>query len=135
LSQELEPFGISGDELVGLTSRARDFFALFDPVDSPPPLRGPSARCLFSPVRRGVLRVLVLLRFDLVLFKVFVAAGLRTVRASVADGPKPARDGPPSLRGRSVFLGSVLVVLLALTDGPWLLAGRSAWPLRTVRGT
>jgi hypothetical protein len=68
LSQELEPFGIFGDELVGLTSRARDFSALFDLADSPPPLRGPSARCLFSPVRRGLLRVLVLLLFDPVLF-------------------------------------------------------------------
>jgi hypothetical protein len=44
-------------------------------------------------------------------------------------------DGPPGLRGRSVFLGSVLVVLLSLTDRLWLQAGRSACPLRTVRGT
>jgi hypothetical protein len=42
-------------------------------------------------------------------------------------------DGPPGLRGRSVFLGSFLVVLLALMDCPRHLAGRSAWPLRTVR--
>jgi hypothetical protein len=27
-------------------------------------------------------------------------------------------DGPPGLRGRYVFLGSVLVVLLSLMDGP-----------------
>jgi hypothetical protein len=59
-----------------------------------------------------------------------------------ADGPSfssgrsgTRADGPPCLRGRSIFLGSVLVVLLSLTDGPWLLAGRSACPLRTVRGT
>jgi hypothetical protein len=59
-----------------------------------------------------------------------------------ADGPSfssgqsgTRTDGPPGLRGRSVFLGSVLVVLLSLTDGSWLPAGRSACLLRTVRGT
>jgi hypothetical protein len=59
-----------------------------------------------------------------------------------ADGPSfssgqsgTRADSPPGLRGRSVFLRSVLVVLLSLTDGPWLLAGRSACPLRTVCGT
>jgi hypothetical protein len=59
-----------------------------------------------------------------------------------ADGPsfcsgrfRSRADGPPGLRGRSVFLGSFLVVLLALTDCPRLLVGRSAWPLRTVRGS
>jgi hypothetical protein len=59
-----------------------------------------------------------------------------------ADGPSfssgrsgTRADGPPGLRGWSIFLGSVLVVLLSLTDGPWLLAGRSACPLRTIRGT
>jgi hypothetical protein len=59
-----------------------------------------------------------------------------------ADGPSfsseqsgTRADGPPGLRGLSVFLGSVLVVLLSLTDGPWPPVGRSACPLRTVRGT
>jgi hypothetical protein len=59
-----------------------------------------------------------------------------------ADGPSfssgrsgTRADGPPDLRGRSVFLESVLVVLLSLTDDPWHLAGRSACPLRSVRGT
>jgi hypothetical protein len=49
-------------------------------------------------------------------------------------------DGPPGLRGRFVFLGSVLVVLFALTDGPrprpdspWQGCGQSALPGRTVR--
>jgi hypothetical protein len=48
------------------------------------------------------------------------------VRASVADGPDPAR----TVR-LVVFLGSFLVVLLALTDGARLLAGQSAstWQL------
>jgi hypothetical protein len=68
LSQELEPFGISGDELVELTSRAQNFSIPFELADSPPLLRGPSVRWLFSPVRRGVIRVLVLFRVDPVLF-------------------------------------------------------------------
>jgi hypothetical protein len=68
LSQELEPFGKSGDELVGLTSRARVLSALFELADCPPSLCGLSASIQFSPVRRGVLRVLVLFRFDPVLF-------------------------------------------------------------------
>jgi hypothetical protein len=47
---------------------------------------------------------------------------------SFSSGRSETRaDGLSGLRRRSVFLGSVLVVLLALTDGPWLLAGRSAW--------
>jgi hypothetical protein len=41
---------------------------LFNLADSPPPLYGRSARCLLSPVRRGVLRVPVLFWFDPVLF-------------------------------------------------------------------
>jgi hypothetical protein len=59
-----------------------------------------------------------------------------------ADGPSfssgrsgSRADGPPGLRGRSVFLGLFLVVLLALTDGPRLLAGRSSWPFATFCGT
>jgi hypothetical protein len=41
-------------------------------------------------------------------------------------------DGPPGPRGQSVFPGSSLVVLLAFTDCPWLLAGLFAAPGRTV---
>jgi hypothetical protein len=59
-----------------------------------------------------------------------------------ADGPGfssgrfgSRADGPPSRHGRSVFRGASLVVLLAYTDCPRHLAGLSAWPLRTVRGT
>jgi hypothetical protein len=59
-----------------------------------------------------------------------------------ADGPSfssgrfgSGADGPLGPRGQSVFPGSSLVVLLALTDYPRLLAGLSAAPGRTVRGT
>jgi hypothetical protein len=57
-----------------------------------------------------------------------------------ADSPSFSRgrpgsraDGSPGLRGRSVFLGLFLVVLLALTDYPRLLAGLSTARGRTVR--
>jgi hypothetical protein len=58
-----------------------------------------------------------------------------------ADGPSFSSrrsathaDGPPGLGGRSVFLGLFLLVLCALTDGPWRRAGQSAGLVRTVRG-
>jgi hypothetical protein len=53
--------------LVGLTSRALDFSTLFDLADSPPPLRGPSARFLFSPVLRVFVAFLLAFVFDPVL--------------------------------------------------------------------
>jgi hypothetical protein len=59
-----------------------------------------------------------------------------------ADGPRFSSgrsgthaDGPPGLRGRSVFLGSLLLVLCALTDGPRRRAGQSAVLARTVHGS
>jgi hypothetical protein len=87
-----------------------------------------------------VLRVLARLRFRSVL-----VLGFRCIR--FADGPSfssgrcvARADSSPGLRGRSVFLGSVLVVLFALTDGPRLRpdsprqgCGLSAAPGRTVR--
>jgi hypothetical protein len=87
-----------------------------------------------------VLRVLARLRFQSIL-----VLGFRCSR--FADGPSfsSARsvaraDSLPGLRGRSVFLGSVLVVLFALTDGPRLRpnsprqgCGQSTVPCRTVR--
>jgi hypothetical protein len=73
------------------------------------------------------------------------ALGFRCSR--FADGPSfstersmARADGPPGLHERSVFLGSVLVVLFALTDGPRLRpdslrqgCGQSAVPCWTVR--
>jgi hypothetical protein len=118
-----------------LTSRARDFSALFDLVDSPPPLRGPSPRCLFSPVLHVFIAFL-----PAFIFRSGFDLGFRC--SPFADGPSfssgwsgTRADGPPGLRGRSVFLRSFLVVLLALTDGPFLPVRRSAWSLQTVRGT
>jgi hypothetical protein len=105
-------------------------------VDSPRGVGGQSSRVLFVACSLRVRRVLArfCFRSDLVL-------GFRCSR--FADGPGfssersgTRADGPPGLRGRSVFLGSFLVVLLSLTDGPWPPPlGQSVCPLRTVRGT
>jgi hypothetical protein len=104
--------------------------------------RGQSA-CVWRTVRvvrvqpssSRVRRVLARLRF-----RSSLCLGFRCSR--FVDGPSFSSersgtrvDGPPGLRGWSVFLGSFLVVMLALTDCLWHLARRSAWPLRTVRGT
>jgi hypothetical protein len=103
---------------------------------------GPRAKCS-SHVRR------VLARFC---FRSGFASGFHYSR--FADGPsfssgrsRTRADGPPGISERSVFHGSVLVVLLSLTDGPCPLRtvrvsladcprhlpGLSARPLRTVR--
>jgi hypothetical protein len=53
--------------LVELTSRARVFAVLFELADSPPPLRRPSARCMFSPVLRVFVVFMLAFVFDPVL--------------------------------------------------------------------
>jgi hypothetical protein len=126
LSQQLLLFGRSGDGLGVLTFGVEQFSVLFVPG-------GRSAGARRTVREHSVLRVFFMFLLGFVL-------GFRCSR--FADGPSfssgrsgTRADGPPGLRGHSVFLGSVLVVLLSLTDGPWLLAGRSECPLRTVHGT
>jgi hypothetical protein len=106
--------------------------------------RGQSA-CWWRTVRdMRVCRVffvfLLSFTFDPLCFRVLVgrsfgrsACAGRTVRECLADSPRAPR-------GRSVFRGSFLEVLLALTDsprprpdGPPYLCGQSAVPWRTVR--
>jgi hypothetical protein len=89
---------------------------------------GPRRQC-----SSRVLRVLARLRFWSVVFSSFGWARFRTVRVCWADSPCAPY-------GRSVFWGSLLVVLLALTgsprprpDGPPYLCGQSAVHWRTVR--
>jgi hypothetical protein len=84
---------------------------------------GPREQC-----SSRVLRVLARLRFRSVLVSSFGWKRFRTVRCSGADSPRAPC-------GRSVFRGSLLEVLLALTDSPRLRAGRSAVRVRTVRGS
>jgi hypothetical protein len=96
---------------------------------------GPRVQC-----SSRVLRVLARLCFRSDLVLVFHCSRF-AYGPSFSSGRSVARaDGPPGLRGRSVFLGSVLVVLFALTDGPRLRpdsprqgCGQSAVPCRTVR--
>jgi hypothetical protein len=92
------------------------------------------------PYSSGVLHVLASFRF----LSSFVL-GFRCSR--FADGLSfssrqsgTRADGPPGLRRWSIFLGSVLEVLFALTEGPRLRpdgplqgCGQSAVPYRTVR--
>jgi hypothetical protein len=137
LSQQLLPFGRSGDGLGVLTFGVEQFSVLFVPggrsARAWPTVRegladGPRAQCPLR-VRRVLGRLC---------FRSDFALGFHCSR--FADGPSfssgrswTRADGPPVLRGRSVFLGSVLVVLLFLTDGPRVPCGLSAAPGRTVR--
>jgi hypothetical protein len=137
LSQQLLPFGRSGDGLEGLTFEVGLFSVLSVG-------RGQSA-CWWQTVRdvhvRHVFFVFLLsFAFDPLYFRVLVgrsfrrsACAGRTVRGCLADTPRAPR-------GRSVFQGSLVDVLLALTDsprprldGPPYLCGQSAVPWRTAR--
>jgi hypothetical protein len=132
LSQQLLPFGRSGDGLGVLTFGVEQFSVLFVP-------RERSARAWRTVRAHSVRRVffvfLLVFAFDPLCFRVLVGRGFgrsacagRTVRGCLADSPRASR-------GRSVFRGSLLEVLLDLTDGPRLKAGRSAARVRTVRDT
>jgi hypothetical protein len=121
LSLQLLPFGRFDDELVVLTFEVEQFSALSVH-------RGRSAMCVFFVF-------LLAFVFDLLCFRVLVGQGFgrsactgRTVRGCLADSPRAPR-------GRSVFRGSLLEVLLAFSDGLRLKAGRSAARVRTVRDT
>jgi hypothetical protein len=73
--------------------------------------------------------------FDPLCFRVLVGRGFGrsacagwTVRGCLADSPRAPRRW-------SIFRGSLLEVLLASTDSPWIRAGRSAVQVWTVRGS
>jgi hypothetical protein len=137
LSQQLLPFGRSGDGLEVLTFEVEQFSALSA-------RRGQSAsvwRMVRSlAVRRVFFVFLLALVFVPSCFRVLVGQGFgrsacagRTVRGCLADSPRAPH-------GRSIFRGSLLEVLLALTvsprprpDGPPYLCGQSAVHWRTVR--
>jgi hypothetical protein len=137
LSQQLLLFGRSGDGLEGLTFEVGLFSVLSVG-------RGQSA-CWWRTVRdvrvRRVFFVFLLsFTFDLLCFRVLVG---RSFGRSVCAG-RIVRwclpDSPCVPRGQSIFRGSLLEVLLALTDsprprldGPPYLCGQSAVHCRTVR--
>jgi hypothetical protein len=137
LSQQLLSFGRSSDGLEGLTFMVGLFSVLSVG-------RGQSA-CWWRTVhdvrvRRVFFVFLLGFAFDPLCFRVLVGQSFgrstcagRTVRGCLADSPRAPR-------GRSVFQGSLLEVLLALMDsprprpdGPPYLCGQSAVPWRTVR--
>jgi hypothetical protein len=96
---------------------------------------GPRVAC-----SSGVLRVLARLLFRSVLVLSFGWMWFRTVRSSGRTVHRCLADSPRAPRGRSVFRGSLLVVLLDLTDsprprpdGPPYLRGQSVVHWRTVR--
>jgi hypothetical protein len=96
---------------------------------------GPRVQC-----SSRVLRVLARLRFRSVLVLSFGWNWFRTVRSSGRTVRGCPADSPHAPRGQSVFRGSLLEVLLALTnsprprpDGPPYLCGQSAVHWRTVR--
>jgi hypothetical protein len=107
---------------------------------------GPSARHLFNPVLCVFVVFLLAFVFDPILFRFLLEPVLRTVRASVADGPDPVRtvhlvlaDSPffPFVPGGSVgFYGLSTApgrtVRVVLTDCPRHLAGLSTWSVRAV---
>jgi hypothetical protein len=137
LSQQLLPFGRSGDGLGVLTFGVEQFSALSVP-------RGRSAwtwRTVRAVrVRRVFFVFLLVFVFDPSWFQVLVgqdfgrsACSGRTVRGCLADSPRAPR-------GRSVIRGASLEVLLPFSDsprlrpdGPWQVCGQSAIPCRTVR--
>jgi hypothetical protein len=137
LSQQLLHFGRSDDGLEVLTFGVELFSVLSA-------RRGWSARGWRTVRERAARRVffvfLLAFVFDPLCFCVLFGRGFRrsacvgqTVRGCLADSPRAPR-------GRSVFWGSLLEVLLALPDssrprpdGPPYLCGQSAVHWRTVR--
>jgi hypothetical protein len=137
LSQQLLPFGRSGDGLEELTFGVERF----------PALSVPRRRSAWTwrtvramRVRHVFFVFLLIFVFDPSWFQVFVGQGFgrsacsgRTVRGCLADSPRAPH-------GRSVIRGASLEVLLPFSDSPRLRldgprqgCGQSAIPCRTVR--
>jgi hypothetical protein len=137
LSQQLLPFGRSGDGLKELTFGVEQFSALSVP-------RGRSAwtwRTVRAvPVRRVFFVFLLGFAFDPWRFRVLVG---RSFGRSACAGRTVSRwlaDSPRAPRGRSVIRGASLEVMLPSSnsprlrpDGPRQGCGQSAIPYRTVR--
>jgi hypothetical protein len=137
LSPQLQPFGKFDDCLGELTFEVKQFSALAV-------RRGRSAGRWRTVrelcVRRVFIVFLRVFAFDLVWFLVFVAAGSRTVRASIADGPGPTRtvrpffaDGPFFSSHFCWFCVLYRTVRGVGPDSPQCWCGRSAAAGRTVR--
>jgi hypothetical protein len=137
LSLQLQPFGKSDDDLGELTFEVGLFFCS---VRASRMVRGVQADGPRRTSSSGVRRVLARHSFRSVAFLSFGWTEFRTVRSSGRMVRGCLSDSPRAPRGRSVFLGSLLLVLFALTDGPRLRpdslrqgCGQSAVPCQTVR--
>jgi hypothetical protein len=127
LSQQLLPFGRSGDVLEELTRGVEQFLLLSV-------RRGQSAPSLRT-VREEPVQPSSSWCSSCSCFVSVRSGFVLGFRCSwFADGLSFS-SGRSGLCGQSVFLGSSLVVLVAFSDCPWHPAGLSATPLRTVRGT
>jgi hypothetical protein len=143
MSQQLIPFGRSGDGL-GVLTFGVEQFSLFVPG-------GRSARAWRTVREHSVLRVFFVFfpdfAFDPFWFQDLVGSGFgqsaaaggrsagawRTVRMLPADGPlfRVVSGGSVCFFGQSVGQGRTVRGVGA--DSPRQQAGRSAWPVRTVR--
>jgi hypothetical protein len=144
LSQRLLPFGRSSDGLGVLTFGVEQFSVLFVPG-------GPSARAWRTVREHSVLRVFVVFllgfAFDSFWFWALVGSGFgqsaaaggrsagawRTIGVLPADCPffGVVSGGSVCFLGRSAAQGRTVRGVSA--DSPRQQAGRSAWPVRTVR--
>jgi hypothetical protein len=112
-------------------SRSSSFLLCPCDADGPRGGRGRSAGCEFVRSSSRSCSPFVSIRRDFEFWLDEVSDGpqqRRTVRGCLADSPRAPR-------GRSVFLGSLLLVLYALTDGPRRRARQSVVLARTVRGS
>jgi hypothetical protein len=94
--------------------------------------RGPSARCLTAQLFFVFVRVLERLSFDLFVggFLVHEVCGRSVLECrTVCD----EADSPRVHHRRTVFLGAILEVRVAISDGPCPHRGQSVRTLRTVR--
>jgi hypothetical protein len=137
LSPQLQPFGKSDDDLGELTFEVGLFFCS---VRASRTVSGVLADDPCRTCSSGVLRVLAHLSFGCVVILSFGWTKFRTVRSSGWTVRGCLADSPRAPRRRSVLWGSLLVVLLVLTDsqrprpdGPPYLCGQSAVHWRTVR--
>jgi hypothetical protein len=123
LSQQLLPFGRSGDGLGVLTFGVEQFSVLFVPGER-------SASTVFFACSSCSCSASLSIRF-----------GFEFWLDVVSDSPQQQADGPRVPGGQSAcssrmvrYSGSSLEVLFAFSDSPRLRAGRSAVWVRTVRG-
>jgi hypothetical protein len=130
-SQQLLPFGRSGDGLGLLTFGVEQFQFYSCLADGPRGPGGRSACTVFFTCSSCSCSASLLIRFG---FELWLEV--------VWDSPQQREDGPQVRGGQSAcsprtvrYSGSSLEVLFAFLDGPWCRAGRSVVCVRTVRGS